>query len=341
MPDIERPLAPGTRHRPNPPGFNLRHKNHTAFTAVGEPAHQLHHGAMVRPDPAITPSEQQATLLGWADGPLAYRTWSPGGRPRAVLVCIHGIGGHGVTFKRLGQALVPHGYAVEALDLPGHGHSPGRRGWLRRWRDWRDAVLVVLRSVHTRYPGIPMFLVGHSMGGTVVLDLALEEAQALQKLGVQGLILSNPALDPAGVAWWRLVLARLLSWLWPSFTLATGIADTAASRDPLVLAQRAADPWRHSRCSARLGSEFLDTTHRLRRGAPQLLQPLLLLQGGADQVTPAAGGQQFFAAAGSPDKTLLQYPESYHELYDDLDRDQVFADLITWLNRHGTGLVSR
>ena len=290
--------------------------------------------AMVTSQPDTNSPHQQATLLGWEAGPLNYRCWRPAGRARAVLVCVHGIGGHSLTFERLAEALVPHGYAIEAIDLPGHGLSPGRRGAMKRWGEWRRAVLAFLADVIARSPGIPCFLVGHSMGATVVLDLALEAPQALQILGVQGLILTNPGLDAAGVSRWRLLLARLLSWLWPEFTLETGIADTAASRDPLVLAQRAADPWRHSRCSARLGSEFLATTARLRQAAPHLRLPLVLLQSGADQVTPAAGARRFFAAAGSADKTWCSYPESYHELYDDLDRKRVFTDLLAWLEGH-------
>ena len=290
--------------------------------------------AMVTSQPDTNSPHQQATLLGWEAGPLNYRCWRPAGRARAVLVCVHGIGGHSLTFERLAEALVPHGYAIEAIDLPGHGLSPGRRGAMKRWGEWRRAVLAFLADVIARSPGIPCFLVGHSMGATVVLDLALEAPQALQILGVQGLILTNPGLDAAGVSRWRLLLARLLSWLWPEFTLETGIADTAASRDPLVLAQRAADPWRHSRCSARLGSEFLATTARLRQAAPHLRLPLVLLQSGADQVTPAAGARRFYAAAGSADKTWRSYPESYHELYDDLDRERVFTDLLAWLEGH-------
>ena len=291
-------------------------------------------GAMVPSEPDTNVPHQQVMLLDWEAGPLSYRCWRPVGRPRAVLVCVHGIGGHSLTFERLAEALVPHGYAIEALDLPGHGQSPGRRGAMKRWGEWRRAVLAFLADVIARSPGIPCFLVGHSMGGTVVLDLALEAPQALPCLGVQGLILTNPGLDAAGVSRWRLLLARLLSCLWPAFTLETGIADTAASRDPLVLAQRAADPWRHSCCSARLGSEFLATTARLRQAAPRLHLPLVLLQSGADQVTPAAGAWRFFTAVGSADKTWRSYPESYHELYDDLDREQVFADLLAWLERH-------
>ncbi len=290
--------------------------------------------AMVTSQPDTNSPHQQATLLGWEAGPLNYRCWRPAGRARAVLVCVHGIGGHSLTFERLAAALVPHGYAIEAIDLPGHGLSPGRRGAMKRWGEWRRAVLAFLADVIARSPGIACFLVGHSMGATVVLDLALEAPQALQILGVQGLILTNPGLDAAGVSRWRLLLARLLSWLWPEFTLETGIADTAASRDPLVLAQRAADPWRHSRCSARLGSEFLATTARLRQAAPHLRLPLVLLQSGADQVTPAAGARRFYAAAGSADKTWRSYPESYHELYDDLDRERVFTDLLAWLEGH-------
>ena len=290
---------------------------------------------MIRHEPDNHLLQGQRTLPDWGDPPLACRYWRPSDQPRAVLVCVHGIGGHGGTFEGLAQALVPHGYALEALDLPGHGHSPGPRGWLRRWEDWRGAVLAFLYDVKARFPAVPCFLVGHSMGGAVVLDLALEEPEALGHLQVRGLILSNPALDPGGIARWRLLLARLLSRLWPGFTLQTGISEAAASRDPLVLAQRAADPWRHSRCSARLGCEFLATTARLRLAAPRLRLPLLLLQSGADPITPGAGAHRFFVAAGSADKTWRHYPESYHELYDDLDREQVVADLLAWLAAHG------
>ncbi|MFZ0407781.1 MAG: alpha/beta fold hydrolase, partial [Cyanobium sp.] len=199
----------------------------------------------------------------------------------------------------------------------------------------RRAVLVFLDDVIARSPATPCFLVGHSMGGTVVLDLALAEPEALRRLGVRGLILSNPALGPGGVARWRLLVARLLSRLWPGFSLRTGLAEAAASRDPQVLAWRAADPWRHDRCSARLGSEFLATAAQLGRTAPRLALPLLMLQSGADRITPGTEARHFFAAAGSADKTWRDYPGSYHELYDDLDREQVFTDLLAWLADHG------
>jgi alpha-beta hydrolase superfamily lysophospholipase len=279
--------------------------------------------------------EAQGTVAGGPDGPLAYRYWAAAAPVRGTLALVHGIGSHGACFRGLAAALAPRGWQIYALDLPGHGLSPGNRGGLRDWAMFRDALLGFLAWLRQRHGDQPLLLLGHSMGGTVLLELALRQPAALQSLDVRGLIVCNPALDPDAAAPWRLQLARLLSRLWPGFALETGIAPERASRDPEVLAERAADPLRHNRCTARLGTEFLAASAAVVAGAAQLRLPLLMQQSGADRVTPAAAARAFFAAAGSAEKQWKDYPQSLHELYDDLDREQVIADLAAWLEAYG------
>jgi alpha-beta hydrolase superfamily lysophospholipase len=255
----------------------------------------------------------------------------PAERPRSILALVHGIGGHGGLFEDLAGQLLRHGHELHALDLPGHGLSPGQRGWIPAWEAFRESVRRLLAQLSGRDSrcGQP-FLLGHSLGGTIALDLALREPTLMA-----GVIVSNPAVGGARVAAWRLLAARGLSRLRPRFSLPTGIPLAASARDPEALARFAADPLRHGHCTARLATEYLATAAAIRRDIGALSLPLLVLQSGADPVTPADEARRVFEAAGTADKDWRLYPRSLHELFDDLDRQEVISDLAAWLERHG------
>jgi alpha-beta hydrolase superfamily lysophospholipase len=256
------------------------------------------------------------------------------GNERGRLVAVHGIGGHAGQYRGLAEWLAPCGWTVWAPDLPGHGLAPGPRGWVADWEELGRAVGAALEAVGAPAPTVPLVLLGHSLGGAVCLDLVLREPAVARAL--RGLVLSNPALDAKGIAPWRVLVARLLSRLWPRLTLETGIDTASSCRDPAGLDRLRRDPLRHSRCSARLGAGFLSAAASLPHRAPELRLPLLLLQSGDDRVTGPAAARRFFSAAGSADKTWRLYPESRHELFDDLDREAVLADLRAWLEAHGS-----
>jgi alpha-beta hydrolase superfamily lysophospholipase len=282
---------------------------------------------------AMELSERRINVPGPAGVALPLRGWIAAQPERGRVVAVHGIGGHGGQFRGLAETLLPHGWTVWAPDLPGHGLAQGPRGWVNDWAELGQAVTAALAQAGAGTDAPPLVLLGHSLGGAVCLDLVLREPAIAA--GLRGLVLSNPALDADGIAPWRLLVARLLSELWPHFTLNTGIDMASASRDPAALERLASDPLRHSRCSARLGAGFLTTVASLVRRAPELRLPLLLLQSGADTVTGPAAAERFFAAAGSADKTWRLYPDSRHELFDDLDRDAALAELSRWLEAHG------
>jgi alpha-beta hydrolase superfamily lysophospholipase len=242
---------------------------------------------------------------------------------------VHGIGGHGGLFARFAVELAELGYTVHAPDLPGHGRCTGPRGWVESWSLLRESLRRSVEQVTDAAAPLPLFLYGHSLGGTAVLDLLLHEPPPLA-----GVVLSNPALDPGGVALWRRTVARVLSRIHPTFSLRTGIPLQISCRDPARQEEYAADPLRHDLCTARLGAEFILTATAIRRQAHRLTLPLLLLQSGADPVTPPQNARAFFEALGSRDKTWKLYPDSFHELHDDLDRGQVLADLAQWLDDH-------
>jgi alpha-beta hydrolase superfamily lysophospholipase len=261
---------------------------------------------------------------------LFYQRWFPDILPvQGIVVVVHGLGGHSDLFKHGVRCLLPQGYGVYALDLRGHGRSPGQRGYINSWQEFREDLRTFLQFIRAREAVKHYFLWGHSMGGTVSLDYALHYPESLQ-----GLILSAPALGQVGVPAWKLAVGQVLSRLLPRFQLKVGIDPTLSSRDLAVLADYATDPLRHEYGTARLCAEFFKTVRWIHQHLDALELPLLLLQGDADGVTSPQSSETLFQRLHFCDKTYRHYPESYHDLYCDLNYMEVISDIASWLATH-------
>lgn len=270
---------------------------------------------------------QRETTFRAADGvELFRRSWHPTGPARGVLVNLHGLGDHSGLYPALTDHFVPRGWALHALDLRGNGRSPGRRGHIRRWSVYRDDLGRFLDQVRSEDPDGPLFLLGHSLGGIVALDFALAHPE-----GLRGVVAAAPPLGRVGTSAWLLALARVLSRLWPAFTLDTGLDLSGLSRDAAAREAVLADPLFHRRASARLAAELLVAAAAVRRSAGRFPVPVLLLHGAADRMVLPDGSRAFYAEVGHPDKRYIEYPAAYHALFADLERAQVLADLEGWM----------
>jgi alpha-beta hydrolase superfamily lysophospholipase len=273
----------------------------------------------------------QSFFEGFNGLPLFYQRWFPDSLPvQGILIVVHGLGGHSDLFKHGIRCLLPQGYGVYALDLRGHGRSPGQRGYIHHWQEFREDLRAFLQFIRSRETVEHYFLWGHSMGGTISLDYALHYPDSLQ-----GLILSAPALGHIGVPAWKLVVGQILSRVWPSFKLKVGIDHSLSSREAAVLADYATDTLRHEYGTARLSVEFFKTVGWIHQNLDQLKVPLLLLHGGADGITSPQSSQALFQRLQSVDKTYRNYPNSYHDLYADLNYIDVISDIATWMAEHG------
>lgn len=258
---------------------------------------------------------------------LFRRSWHPtASPPRGVLVNVHGLGDHSGLYPALADHFVPRGWALHAFDLRGNGRSPGRRGHVARWSLYRADLGRLLDLVHGEEPGRPVFLLGHSLGGLIVLDYALQHPE-----GVRGVVAAAPPLGRVGTPAWLLALGRVLSVVWPTFTLETRLDLSGLSRDPAAREVILSDPLFHRRASARLAAELLATAARVRRRAGEFATPLLLLHGGADRMVLPGATRAFFERVGHPDKAHIEYPGAYHALFADLDSARVLDDLERWM----------
>ncbi|MGQ9709616.1 MAG: lysophospholipase [Anaerolineae bacterium] len=271
----------------------------------------------------------EGTFSGYGGLPLYYQCWRPEGGPRAVLVIVHGFGEHSGRYMNVVNHLVPKGYAVYALDHRGHGCSPGPRGHINSWEEFREDVRAFIRKVAETEPGLPVFLMGHSMGGLIVLEYALHYPE-----GLKGVIASGPALAQVGISPALMVIARALSRIWPRFAMNTGLDATSISRDPEVVSAYQADPLVHSVGTARLGTEMTRAMLWTHEHAREWQLPLLILHGGADRLVPPEGSRRFFENVPIADKERIEYEGGYHEPHNDIHRAQVLTDLERWLERH-------
>ncbi|MBE9207025.1 alpha/beta hydrolase [Nostoc sp. LEGE 06077] len=278
----------------------------------------------------------ESTFQGNGGINLYYQTWKPTtGNVKAVLAIVHGLGGHSSKYGNIVQHFTPQQYAVYSFDLRGHGRSPGQRGYIDSWAEFREDLRIFLELVQTQNPGYPIFLLGHSLGSIIVLDYVLRYPQAAAVL--KGVIILAPSLGKVGVSKMKLVLGQLLSRVWPRFTLNTGFDLAAGTRDEKVLATYIQDTLRHTLGTARLATEFFDTVAWINHHTAEWRSPLLILHGGADRVALPEGGKIFYEQLTSCiDKTRIEYPEAYHELQDDINYQEVLADLESWLEKRIT-----
>jgi alpha-beta hydrolase superfamily lysophospholipase len=276
-------------------------------------------------------SHSETTVIGAAGLPLFAQKWWPSGRARASLAIVHGFGEHSGRYGNVVDWFVPRQHAVYALDLRGHGRSPGRRGHINRWGELVEDVRALLRWAASDAPGTPLFLVGHSLGGVIVPDLTHASQQ-----GLAGIVISAPSLGDLPVSPALIALAKVMSRIWPLFTQDVHLDETALSRDQTVGQAYRTDPLVHNLSSARFGTELLSAVRSVRAQAALSTVPCLIIHGGADRISPPESSREYFDSLTIADKTRYEYEGYYHEVFNDIGKERVLADVERWIEQHLT-----
>ncbi len=267
--------------------------------------------------------------LSWntADGlELSGRVWEPLAPPRAVLCLVHGLGEHIGRYQHVGQKMTDVGLALMGFDLRGHGRSQGQRGHSSSYDHLMADIDELLRQAEGRFPKVPQFLYGHSLGGNLVLCYLLSRRPQISGAVVTAPFLAAAFEPPA----WKLILGQLLYNLVPSFVMSNSLDPQGLSRDPAVAQAYTSDPLVHDRVSARLGLDMINHGKRLTEQADQLTVPLLLMNGSDDPiVSPQAC--QAFAACAPADTAYHQWSGLLHELHNETEQDEVLQTIIAWV----------
>jgi alpha-beta hydrolase superfamily lysophospholipase len=291
---------------------------------------RLEHARAMNPSRGSVTSTRIEVRMGRGET-LPGRLWSAQ-NPRAIVALLHGLGEHAGRYEALASDLARAGYIVAALDLPGHGETPGPRGDVPSWNAVRDhgvqALWTAPHAAGIDTGRLPRILLGHSMGAVLALDYALAHPRELT-----GVIASAAGLRSAMPPWWKLALANVVRVTVPSMGFPTGLEEAGMSRDPEVVRGRADDPSFTTasvrgctRRSTRRGSACCAT-----RDASRC--PVLVLHGAADRVVDPAGSADFAGAAPKDRVKHIVYPDAYHEIFNDVGRERVVADVLAWIDR--------
>lgn len=266
---------------------------------------------------------------GALGGRTYWQSWTPD-EPKAIVVLVHGVAEHSSRYVHVAERLNRDGYAVYGVDHRGHGASSGVRGDIGRFAATVADLHTVRRLAESTLPGLPVFVLGHSLGGLIALDYVTGTGGD----GLAGVVLSGTAIDPSIGTRLERRLAPVLSALVPRLGI-VALDATSISRDSDVVSAYRADPLVYSgKVRARTAAETLRAITRVTRALDRLRLPVLVMHGGEDRIANPAGANELVRSIGSSDTTLRLYDGFYHEIFNEPGREQVFTDLVQWLDDH-------
>jgi alpha-beta hydrolase superfamily lysophospholipase len=257
-------------------------------------------------------------VLTGTRGRITVREWAAE-RPQYVALLVHGYGEHGGRYAEVAGVLTAHGAAVHAPDHMGHGTSDGERVLIEDFEDVVTDVHTVAESARAARPGLPVVMIGHSMGGLIASRYAQRHPGVLTAL-----VLSGPVIGD-----WELPRRLLALDEIPD----TPISPSALSRDPAVGAAYAADPlvW-HGPMKRPTLQAFVRTLETVAEGGDVGRLPLLWVHGDDDRLVPLPGSRAGVERLSGGDLTERILPGARHEVFNETNRGEVFADVTRFLD---------
>ena len=258
--------------------------------------------------------------------------WKPDDKPKGLVALIHGLGEHSGRYAHVGKAMTDAGYTLVGFDLRGHGKSGGARGHYLSLNTVMRDIEEFLVFLAQRYPQLPCFLYGHSLGGLLVLAFA-----TASKADLKGVIAASPGLRSAlNDQKWKVVMAKLLGSVVPSIQLSTNLEVTALSHDQNVVKTYINDPLVHDRMSLGFGKAGLIARDLVFAHAAEFPIPLLIMHSKIDRITYSSGSEEFarLVREAGGDVTLKLWDGLYHELHNEPEKAEIFKLMIEWLDKH-------
>lgn len=286
---------------------------------------------------------------------LFVQGWEPDATPLKAVVClVHGLGEHTGRYVHVAEAFAKEGYALFAADIRGHGKSEGLKGHADSVEILMQDVDLLLEQASVRYPGIPVILYGHSLGGILALHYGLK-----RKPNVKGVLVTSPALhsslEQQAI---KVLAAKVLGTLVPKMTIASGLDVNSISHDQEVIKAYNNDPLVHDQISVGLGKVLLEVCKYNLDHAGEFSLPLLLMHGSADAIAFPSSSTEFWRALASKHDisiqnrssheasreeiqfkqplegrcTLVLWDGGFHELHNEPIKEKVYRTMIDWMN---------
>ncbi len=246
---------------------------------------------------------------------------------KSVIVLVHGMGEHSSRYADfVVPKLIENNFSVVSFDHFGHGKTKGKRGYCPSFDAVLDSVSQVIDRAKKMFPNKPIFLYGHSMGGNVVVNYALRK-----DVGLKGVVASSPFL---GLAFeppvWKIKMAKFLRKIFPKMTLNGDLDVSKISQISEEVEKYKNDKMVHGKVGLVYSLDFIEMGKWAVENANKLNLPMLLVHGTADGLTSCKASEEF--AKKTDFATFKKYEGGYHELHNDLCRNEFINDILDWLN---------
>jgi len=259
---------------------------------------------------------------------LFAQSWQPKNQTKAVVCLVHGMGEHSGRYSHVADQITQAGYSLIAFDLRGHGQSEGPRGHTPSYEALLQDISSLLEVANKKFPQLPSFLYGHSLGGNLVLNYVLRRQSHLK-----GVIATDPwfrlAFEPPR---FKIILAQITNYIWPSFSQKNGLDTKVLSRDPEVVRTYENDQLVHDHISARMFIGVYQAGQWALEHASEFSLPILLMHGGDDKIISIKASHEF-ANKKTKDCTLKIWDGLYHEIHNEPEKEEVFKFFIDWLDK--------
>jgi alpha-beta hydrolase superfamily lysophospholipase len=252
---------------------------------------------------------------------------SPGENLRAVVILVHGRGEHIQRYSNWSGLFNEVMIGFAGVDLPGHGRSDGKRGHIRSYALTDEMISILINECRKTFPGIPLFLYGHSMGGGIVLDYLVRKDPK-----VRGAIVTSPWLklsfEPKESS---VKLARIMGCILPALIQPAGLVVEHLSHDQKVVDAFKNDPLNHNKISLGLFNAAISAGSNAMKNAASLNKPLLMIHGTDDHICSPEGSSEF--ASKTTMAELRLWDGGYHELHNEFFKYDVFNYILNWIER--------
>ena len=252
---------------------------------------------------------------------------SPGDGMLAVIIMIHGLGEHIQRYTSWAGMMNSKSFVFAGVDLPGHGRSEGRRGHIKSKELLDEMIGILINECRKTFPGIPLFLYGHDLGGSLVLSYIIQNNPR-----VKGAVITSPCLQLLyGPNKAKAKLTTLLRFILPWIVSSSGFPVEKLSRNSDVIMDYRNDPLNHDKISGRLYTIARDTATYAMENASVHKVPVLIMHGGDDLICSPDGSREF--ASKSRNTELKIWEDGFHDLHYDLFNKDLFDYIVKWINK--------
>lgn len=259
---------------------------------------------------------------------LRGQIWLPGASAKGVICLVHGFGEHIGRYDHVAKAFNNANYAFAGLDLRGHGQSDGKRGHTPSYGHLLSDLQQFIDSTKAKFPHLPLFLYGHSMGGNIAVNFLLRN----KDLHIKAAVITSPWLrlrfDPPKI---KVAVGRLVRKVYPKYSEPNGLNPNDLSRDTAVGKAYQEDPLVNNKITTEMYFSIVEAGEWALQNATPIPLPLLIMHGTDDPITSPEASEIF---AGKMSTEFRAWKGMYHETHNEIGKEEVIDTIVQWIKNN-------